>query len=101
MEESKILEQYCEKNGQKDVEKIQKAIEDRHKKEAESKLKLKSAVDSFAVFKEQQLCIRRERFANQQLEFRDKEGEAFKTSLLETAKRQLQVLKIREENRKA
>lgn len=52
MEEAKVLDTYCEKNGQKDVEKIQKAIEDRHKKEAESKLKLKSAVGSFEIFKE-------------------------------------------------
>jgi len=60
MEEQKITEAYCAKNGQKDVEKIQKAIEDRHKKEAESKIKLKPAVGSFADYKEAQLVIRRE-----------------------------------------
>ena len=101
MEEQKITEAYCAKNGQKDVEKIQKAIEDRHKKEAECKIKLKPAVGSFADYKEAQLVIRREQFAVAQDQFRDKVGDEVKEQLLETARRQLQVLKIKEENRKA
>ena len=78
MEEVKIVEAYCEKHGQKDVEKIQKAIEDRHIKEAESKLKLKSAAGSFAKFKKLQLVLRKEMFASQQIQFRDQVGEEFK-----------------------
>ena len=53
MEESKITDAYCKKNGHKDVEKIQKAIEDRYRKESEQKIKLMPVIGPFAKYKEE------------------------------------------------
>lgn len=57
-EERKTLTEYCKKFGARDVELIQKAIEERHVREAETKKKLISAVDAFDVFKNRQLEVR-------------------------------------------
>lgn len=42
-EEKQSMEKYCTENGQKEIEKIQKAIADRHAKELQTKVNLKSA----------------------------------------------------------
>jgi len=58
MEEKKALDSYCKKYGQRDVELIQVAIEQRHTKERETKVKLVSAVESFRIFKNAELDVR-------------------------------------------
>ena len=57
-EESKAMKKYCEEHGVKEMEQIQKAIEDRHAKELNSKKQLESAKDAFVNFKAKILAER-------------------------------------------
>jgi len=99
MEESKALGEYCKKHGQRDVELIQKAIEERHQRERETKEKLVSAMPAFDKFKQGELDKRAIDHKDKQIKFRDKEAQVVKEAIMEFAKRQVQILKIKEQNR--
>jgi len=51
-EEKAAMEKYCEEHGAEEVEKIQKAIEDRHARELATKKALESAKPAFMAYKE-------------------------------------------------
>lgn len=101
MEEAKALGEYCKKYGQRDVEQIQKAIEERHQRERETKQKLVSAVSAFDKFKQGELDKRAIDHKEKQIKFRDKLAMEVKEQIMEFAKRQVQILKIKEQNRLA
>jgi len=62
-EESKSMKKYCEEHGAKEMEQIQKAIEDRHTKELNTKKQLETAKGAYESFKSKIMAQR-----NQQLE---------------------------------
>ena len=45
------MKKYCDEHGAKEMEKIQKAIEDRHTKELNSKKQLETAKGAYDSFK--------------------------------------------------
>lgn len=89
MEESKTLNKYCEQFGARDMKLIQAAIKDRHQKERETKVKLVSASDAFAKFKNAELDLRAIEHSEKKLEFRDKVADEVKEAVMETANRSL------------
>ena len=50
-EESKAMKKFCDEHGAKEMEKIQKAIRDRHTKELNSKKQLETAKSCYETFK--------------------------------------------------
>lgn len=50
-EESKAMKKFCDEHGDKEMEQIQKAIQDRHAKELNNKKQLEQAKSAHEVFK--------------------------------------------------
>ena len=57
-EESKAMKKYCDEHGAKEMEYIQKAIEDRHVKELNSKKQLETAKVAYDSFKDKVMALR-------------------------------------------
>ena len=57
-EESKAMKKYCDEHGAKEMEQIQKAIEDRHVKELNSKKQLETAKVAYDSFKDKVMALR-------------------------------------------
>ncbi len=57
-EESKAMKKYCDEHGAKEMEQIQKAIEDRHMKELNSKKQLETAKVAYDNFKDKVMALR-------------------------------------------
>ena len=57
-EESKAIKKYCDEHGAKEIEQIQKAIEDRHMKELNSKKQLETAKVAYDNFKDKVMALR-------------------------------------------
>ena len=57
-EESKAMKKYCDEHGSKEMEQIQKAIEDRHMKELNSKKQLETAKVAYDNFKDKVMALR-------------------------------------------
>ncbi len=57
-EESKAMKKYCDEHGAKEMEQIQKAIEDRHVKELNSKKQLETAKVAHDSFKDKVMALR-------------------------------------------
>ena len=58
-EESIAMKEYCEKNGNQEMENIKKAIEEKHTKELLTKKALESASDAFKSYKSKLLEMRK------------------------------------------
>ena len=89
---------YCEKNGKQEIEKIRKAVEDKHAKELSTKKMLESAQSTFSSYKQKLIELRKDVHLIQQKEFANSIGEKLKTEILEAAKKALTIIEIKKAN---
>lgn len=91
-EECLAMKEYCEKNGNAEMENIRKAIEEKHAKELETKQALQSANDAFNTYKQRLLQIRRQILVEQQIEFAKKQGQTVKEEIIKEASDKLKII---------
>mgnify|MGYP003345956917 CR=1 FL=1 len=75
------MKKYCEDHGVKEMQQIQKAIQDRHAKELNSKKQLENAKGAYEVFKAKVIAQRTEQLDEKRKNFVDALGEKFATKL--------------------
>ena len=97
-EELIAMKLYCEKNGKQEMEKIRKAVEDKHAKELSTKKMLESAQSTFSLYKQKLIELRKDVHLTQQKEFANSIGEKCKTEILEAAKKALTIIEIKKAN---
>lgn len=74
-EEEKIaMDKYCSENGQKEIEQIQKAIADRHARELQTKVNLKTANSAYEAYMEKMMEERNEKLNEARRAFKNKLG---------------------------
>lgn len=95
------MKEYCEKHGNEEMENIKKAIEEKHQKELQTKKGLENASEAFKSYKLGLLQQRHNIHKQQQVEFARKQGELAKAEILEDAKKQLVIIKVKRLNEEA
>lgn len=84
-EEKVTVEKYCEEHGEQEMKQIQKAIQDRHKKELQIKINLEKANPLYLQFKELVMRERRVEHKTNVEDFINEQGEELKKSILKDA----------------
>ena len=79
------MEKYCSENGQKEIEQIQKAIADRHAKELQTKINLKTANSAFEAYMVKKMEERNAKLAEDRKAFINKLGDEIRETIVKNA----------------